>query len=232
MGHAETVRMAGRDYLPQEISAIILKRLKEIAEARLGHAVSKAVITVPAYFSDTQRLRRLARGRRDRRAGGDAYHQRADRRGARLSKPASTRASGSWSTTWAAKYLRCLGGADRGGRGRGHFQPRQQPPGWRRLRPEDRRAPILEHLKLGQAVDVSDQPRAMARILRASNEAGEAAPVRSPVRAHRGRVPDRGRRQAGAPVDGTCTRRVRSDDRAVCARKPCRRSTRRCGLPT
>src|SRR5487761_2108911 len=47
--------MPGQDYTPQEISAIILKRLKEIAERRLGHAVHKAVITVPAYFSDTQR---------------------------------------------------------------------------------------------------------------------------------------------------------------------------------
>ena len=55
MGQAATVDMAGREYTPQEISAIILKRLKEIAEARLGHALRKAVITVPAYFSDTQR---------------------------------------------------------------------------------------------------------------------------------------------------------------------------------
>ena len=55
MGQAETVRMAGHDYTPQEISAIILKRLKEIAEGRLGRPVHKAVITVPAYFSDAQR---------------------------------------------------------------------------------------------------------------------------------------------------------------------------------
>ena len=55
MGEAETVRMAGHDYAPQEISAIILKRLKEIAEHRLERPVRKAVITVPAYFSDTQR---------------------------------------------------------------------------------------------------------------------------------------------------------------------------------
>jgi molecular chaperone DnaK (HSP70) len=55
MGQSETVPMAGHDYTPQEISAIILKRLKEIAEHRLDRPVRKAVITVPAYFSDTQR---------------------------------------------------------------------------------------------------------------------------------------------------------------------------------
>ena len=55
MGQAETVRLGEHDYTPQEISAIILKRLKEIAERRLERPVRKAVITVPAYFSDAQR---------------------------------------------------------------------------------------------------------------------------------------------------------------------------------
>jgi len=55
MGEDVTVDMAGQDYSPQEISAIILKRLKAIAEDYLGQPVRKAVITVPAYFSDTQR---------------------------------------------------------------------------------------------------------------------------------------------------------------------------------
>ncbi|MBF0310885.1 MAG: Hsp70 family protein [Magnetococcales bacterium] len=55
MGSPEKVTMAGEGYLPQEISALILKRLKRIAETRLGEPVKKAVITVPAYFNDAQR---------------------------------------------------------------------------------------------------------------------------------------------------------------------------------
>jgi molecular chaperone DnaK len=55
MGQETTVRLGDRDYRPQEISAIILKALKERAEGRLGHPVQKAVVTVPAYFNDAQR---------------------------------------------------------------------------------------------------------------------------------------------------------------------------------
>lgn len=55
MGEDIKVEMAEQVYTPQEISAIILKRLKGIAEAYLNQPVQKAVITVPAYFSDAQR---------------------------------------------------------------------------------------------------------------------------------------------------------------------------------
>lgn len=55
MGQDIQVDLAGHAYAPQEISAIILKRLKAIAEQHLDQPVTKAVITVPAYFSDAQR---------------------------------------------------------------------------------------------------------------------------------------------------------------------------------
>ena len=55
MGEEDKIEMAEKSYTPQEISAIILKQLKTLAENYTNKSISKAVITVPAYFSDSQR---------------------------------------------------------------------------------------------------------------------------------------------------------------------------------
>ncbi|MBO4406098.1 MAG: Hsp70 family protein, partial [Clostridia bacterium] len=55
MGSDYKVTIDGKRYTPQEISAMILAKLKADAEAYLGEKVTEAVITVPAYFSDSQR---------------------------------------------------------------------------------------------------------------------------------------------------------------------------------
>ena len=55
MGTAYKVNIDGKSYTPQEISAMILQKLKADAEAYLGQTVTQAVITVPAYFTDAQR---------------------------------------------------------------------------------------------------------------------------------------------------------------------------------
>src|SRR6267142_4461455 len=55
MGQDVKVRLGEQEYRPQEISAMILRALKERASRALGVEVGKAVITVPAYFNDSQR---------------------------------------------------------------------------------------------------------------------------------------------------------------------------------
>src|SRR5713101_8084129 len=55
MGTQDKVRLGDREYLPQEISAFILRKLKSAAEQYLREPVTQAVITVPAHFSDAQR---------------------------------------------------------------------------------------------------------------------------------------------------------------------------------
>ncbi|MDC8758676.1 molecular chaperone HscC [Janthinobacterium fluminis] len=55
MGSAKSVSLGGRQFRPEELSSMLLRALKEDAEAWLGEPVDEAIITVPAYFSDAQR---------------------------------------------------------------------------------------------------------------------------------------------------------------------------------
>ena len=63
MGSKEKTSIEGKGYSPQEISAMILQKLKADAEAYLGEAVTEAVITVPAYFNDDQRQATIDAGK-------------------------------------------------------------------------------------------------------------------------------------------------------------------------
>lgn len=168
MGQAETVRLGEHGYTPQEISAIILRRLKEIAELRLGHAVSKAVITVPAYFSDTQRQATREAGEI---AGLEVVRIINEPTAAALVYEAGQHEGKRilvydlGGGTFDASVVRIEEGVVEviSSHGNNHLGGDDF----------DQKivAHILEHLKLGQAVDLADQPRAMARILRAAEAA-------------------------------------------------------------
>ena len=63
MGSDWTVKLAGRVFTPEDLSSLVLRSIKRDAEAKLGHAVTGAVITVPAYFNDDQRKATINAGK-------------------------------------------------------------------------------------------------------------------------------------------------------------------------
>ena len=168
MGQAETVRMAEHDYTPQEISAIILKRLKEIAERRLERPVRKAVITVPAYFSDTQRQATREAGEI---AGLEVVRIINEPTAAALVYEAGQHQGKRilvydlGGGTFDVSVVRIEEGVVEviSSHGNNHLGGDDF----------DQKivAHILEQLKIKQGVDVSNEPRAMTRILRAAEAA-------------------------------------------------------------
>jgi molecular chaperone DnaK len=168
MGSDARVHLGERDYSPQEISAIILSRLKEIAQHRLGWAVRKAVITVPAYFSDAQRQATREAGEIaglevvriiNEPTAAALVYEAAQQQGKRIL--VYDLGGGTFDVSvvrieaGVVEVISSHGNNHLGGDDFDHKLVEH----------------VLEHLKLKHGVDVSDQPRAMARILRSAEAA-------------------------------------------------------------
>src|SRR5208283_5329187 len=168
MGSDDRVRLGERDYTPQEISAIILSRLKEIAQHRLGRPVQKAVITVPAYFSDAQRQATREAGEIaglevvrivNEPTAAALVYEAAQHQGKRILVydlgGGTFDASVVRIEAGVVEVISSHGNNHLGGDDFDHKIVEH----------------ILDHLKIKQGVDVSDQPKAMARILRSAEAA-------------------------------------------------------------
>jgi molecular chaperone DnaK len=168
MGSNDKVHLAGTAYTPQEISAIILKRLKAIAEQSLGRPVHKAVITVPAYFSDAQRQATREAGEIaglevvrivNEPTAAALVYEAAQHQGKRILVydlgGGTFDASVVRIEAGVVEVISSHGNNHLGGDDFDHKIVEH----------------VLDHLKIKQGVDLSDQPKAMARILRAAEAA-------------------------------------------------------------
>src|SRR5215467_13601481 len=168
MGSAEKVVLAGRQYAPQDISAVILKHLKEIAERALGQPVTKAVITVPAYFSDAQRQATREAGQIaglevvriiNEPTAASLVYEAAQHQGKRIL--VYDLGGGTFDASivrieqGVVEVIASHGNNHLGGDDFDHKIVEH----------------VLEHLKIKHGVDVSGQPKAMARILRSAEAA-------------------------------------------------------------
>jgi molecular chaperone DnaK len=168
MGTDDKVPLGERSYTPQEISAMILLRLKEIARDALGRPVTKAVITVPAYFSDTQRQATREAGEIaglevvriiNEPTAAALVYEAAQHQGKRILvydlgggtfDVSVVRIEGGVVEVISSHGNNHLGGDDFDHKIVEH---------------------VLEHLKLKQGVDIAGQPRAMARVTGAAEAA-------------------------------------------------------------
>ena len=210
MGSDAKVQLGEREYTPQEISAIILSRLKEIAQARLGRPIRKAVITVPAYFSDTQRQAtreageiaglEVARIINEPTAAALVY-EAAQHQGKRILvydlgggtfDVSVVRIEQGFVEVISSHGNNHLGGDDFDHKIVEH---------------------VLEHLKLKHGVDVADRPQAMARILRSAEDAKKQ--LSDHPCPHRRGIPRRAQRPTGQPRSRVEPGGVRGHDRAV-----------------
>ena len=168
MGSDARVHLGDREYSPQEISAIILSRLRETAQQRLGRPVRKAVITVPAFFSDAQRQAtreageiaglEVARIINEPTAAALVY-EAAQHQGKRIL--VYDLGGGTFDVSvvrieeGVVEVISSHGNNHLGGDDFDHKIVEH----------------LLDHLKIKHGVDVSDQPQAMARILRSAEAA-------------------------------------------------------------
>jgi molecular chaperone DnaK len=168
MGSDDKVRLGERDYTPQEISAMILSRLKEIARQALGWPVQKAVITVPAYFSDAQRQATREAGEIaglevvriiNEPTAAALVYEAAQQQGKRIL--VYDLGGGTFDVSvvriedGVVEVISSHGNNHLGGDDFDHKIVEH----------------VLEHLKLKHGVDISDEARAMARVSRAAETA-------------------------------------------------------------
>jgi len=168
MGLDERVTLAGQAYTPSEISAMILRQLKHTAEQALGQPVRKAVITVPAYFSDAQRQATREAGEIaglevmriiNEPTAAALVYEAGQQQGKRILvydlgggtfDVSVVRIEEGVVEVLSSHGNNYLGGDD--------FDQKIV-------------AHVLEHLKDSAGIDIADQPRAMARVLRAAEAA-------------------------------------------------------------